>query len=189
MAEPWLIGIGGTNASGKDTLAKYLVEKHGYLFVSTSDMIREVAMKQEGNILRPTLVKVSNEMRAERGAGVLVELCIEHYKKSGNRIGVVASSIRTKGEVDEIKKQGGILIFTDADIKIRYERLKSRKRADDFISYEQFLAEQQAEWHQSDDPGVHSIKSVKEAADYTITNNSDEDSFIKQLETAVFNKN
>ena len=115
-------------------------------------------------------------------------LCIEHYKKSGNKVGLVASSIRTKGEVEEIKKQGGILVFTDADAKIRYERLKSRKRADDFISYKQFLAEQQAEWHQSDDPGVHSIKSVKEAADYIFTNNSDEASFTKQLETALFVK-
>jgi dephospho-CoA kinase len=186
MREPWLIGIGGTNASGKDTLAQYLADMQGYLFVSTSDMIREVAMRREGNILRPTLVKVSNEMRAERGAGVLVDLCIEKFKKSSNKVGLVASSVRTKGEVDEIKKQGGILIFTDADTKIRYERLKSRKRADDFIGYKQFLAEQQVEWHQSDDPGVHSIKSVKEAADYIFTNNSNEASFIKQLETALF---
>jgi len=186
MIKTWLIGIGGTNASGKDTLAQYLVEKHGYLFVSTSDMIREVAMVREGNILRPTLVKVSNQMRAERGPGVLVDLCIEHYKKSGNKVGLVASSIRTKGEVDEIKKQGGTLIFVDADPKIRYERLKSRQRADDFISYEQFLAEQQAEWHQSDNPGVHSIKSVKEAADINLTNDSDEASFIKTAESTIF---
>ena len=187
MIRPWLIGIGGTNASGKDTLAQFLVEKHGYLFVSTSDMIREEAMKREGNILRPTLVKVSNQMRAERGAGVLVNLCIENYKKSGNKVGLVASSIRTKGEVDELKKQGGIIIFTDADPKIRYERLKSRQRADDFITYEEFEAQQQAEWHQSDDPGVHSIKSVKEAADINLTNNSDEASFVEQIEKSVFN--
>ena len=186
MNKPWLIGIGGTNASGKDTLAQYLVEKHGYLFVSTSDMIREEAMKREGNILRPTLVKVSNQMRAERGAGVLVELCVEKFKKSGNKVGLVASSIRTKGEVDEIKKQSGIIIFTDADPKIRYERLKSRQRADDFITFEEFEAQQQAEWHQSDEPGVHSIKSVKEAADLSLTNNTDETSFLNQAEKAIF---
>ena len=95
MQKLWLIGIGGTNASGKDTLAQYLVLSHGYLFVSTSDMIREVAMEQEGNILRPTLVEVSNRMRANRGAGVLVDLCIEKFNKSGNETGLVASSIRT----------------------------------------------------------------------------------------------
>ena len=186
MQKPTLIGIGGTNASGKDTLAQYLVEKHGYLFVSTSDMIREEAMKREGNILRPTLVKVSNLMRAERGAGVLVELCVEKFKNSGNKVGLVASSIRTKGEVDELKKQDGIIIFTDADPKIRYERLKSRQRADDFITFEEFKAQQQAEWHQSDDPGVHSIKSVKEAADISLSNNSNETSFLEQAEKAIF---
>jgi hypothetical protein len=143
-------------------------------------------MKREGNILRPTLVKVSNQMRAERGAGVLVDLCVEHYKKSGNKVGLVASSIRTKGEVDEIKKQGGLLIFVDADPKIRYERLKSRGRADDFISYKQFLDQQQAEWHQSDDPGVHSIKSVKEAASINLPNNTDETSFLNSAESSIF---
>jgi dephospho-CoA kinase len=186
MQKVWLIGIGGTNASGKDTLAQHLVENHGYLFISTSDMIREVAMQREGNVLRPTLVKVSNEMRAERGAGVLVNLCIEKFKKSGNKVGLVASSIRTKGEVDEINKHGGIIIFTDAVPKIRYERLKSRQRADDFITFEEFEAQQLAEWHQSDNPGVHSIKSVKAAADYSFTNDKDEASFIKQLEDALF---
>jgi dephospho-CoA kinase len=186
MKNPWLIGIGGTNASGKDTLAQYLVEKHGFMFVSTSDMIREEAMKREGNILRSTLVKVSNQMRAEKGAGVLIDLCIKKFKKSDNKIGLVASSIRTKGEVDEIKKQGGILVFVDADSKTRYERLQSRQRADDFISYKQFLAEQDAEWHQSDDPGVQSIKSVKEAADYNLTNDSNEAAFLKKAEAAIF---
>lgn len=186
MKKIWLVGIGGTNASGKDTLAEYLVEKHGYLFVSTSDIIREVAMKREGNILRPTLVKVSNEMRAEHGAGVLVDLCIEKFMKSGNGVGLVASSIRTKGEVDVIKKQGGKIIFTDANPKIRFERLKSRQRADDFITFKEFEAQQLAEWHQSDDPGVHSIKSVKESADYCLSNDKDEADFTKQLEDILF---
>jgi dephospho-CoA kinase len=186
MIKPWLIGIGGTNASGKDTLANYLVEEHGYLFVSTSDMIREVALAQEGNVLRPTLVKVSNQMRSERGAGVLVDLCIEHFKKSGNKFGLVASSIRTKGEVDEIKKQGGLLVFVDAEPNIRYERLKSRGREDDFISYQQFLEEQTVEWHKSDDPAEQSIRSVKQSADIYLTNNKDEQSFFKSAQKAIF---
>jgi dephospho-CoA kinase len=185
MNKNWLIGIGGTNAGGKDTLADYLVKKHGYLFVSTGDMVREAAMQRYGNILRPTLTIVGNELRAEGGAGVLVDLCIEHYKKSGNKVGLVAASIRTKGEIDEIRKQGGILVFVDADPKIRYERLKSRGRGDDFITFEQFEAEQQAEW-QSDDPSKHSIKTVKELADFTLTNEADEDSFLETADQTLF---
>lgn len=186
MTQSWLIGIGGTNASGKDTLAEYLVNKHGYLFESTGDMVREVAMQRYGNILRPTQTRVGNELRAEGGAGVLVDLCIEHFKKSGNKIGLVAASIRTKGEINEIKSQGGILIFVDADSKIRYERLKGRGRGDDFITFKQFEAEQQAEWHQSDNPAEFSIKTVKETADYLFTNNSDEAQFFLNVEKTLF---
>jgi dephospho-CoA kinase len=186
MAKPWLIGIGGTNASGKDTLAQYLADKHGYLFISTGDMVREAAMKRYGNILRPTQTIVGNELRAEGGAGMLVNLCIKYFKKSGNKVGVVAASIRTKGEIDEIKKQGGVLIFVDADPKIRYERLKTRQRADDFITFEKFQAEQQSEWHQSDNPAEFSIKTVKQAADFTFTNNGDVKDFLKTAEDTLF---
>lgn len=186
MNKPWLIGIGGTNASGKDTLAEYLASKHGYLFVSTGDMVRQAAMQRYGNILRPTQTSVGNELRAEGGAGVLVNLCIEHFKKSGNKVGLLAASIRTRGEIDEIKNQGGILLFVDADPKVRYERLKTRQRADDFITFEKFQAEQQAEWHQSDNPAEFSIKTVKQAADFAFTNNGDIKDFLKTAENTLF---
>jgi len=182
----WLIGIGGTNASGKDTLASYLVEKHGYLFVSTGEMIREEAIKRYGNVLRPTLVKVGNELRAEGGAGILIDLCIEKHKSSGNKVGLVAASIRAKGEIDEIRKQGGKLIYVDADIITRYERIKSRQREDDFISFEQFETEQQAEW-KSDNPAEQGIETVKNMADYVFENNDDETEFFKQVENSIFN--
>jgi dephospho-CoA kinase len=182
MNKPWLIGIGGTNASGKDWLAQYLVEKHGYLFVSTSDILREEAMKRYGDIARPTLFKVGNELRSEEGAGVLVAHGINKFKAGNNQAGLVSSSIRTKGEVDLLKANGGVVLFIDADPKIRYERIKLRQRADDIISYEQFLAEQQAEWHESDDPAKFSIKTVKENADYFIENNSTFDDFASKIE-------
>jgi dephospho-CoA kinase len=183
---PKLIGIGGTNGSGKDTLAEYLRDRHHYLFVSTSDTLREYALAKYGDILRPTLIKSGNEMRKEFGPGVLVLKAIEEFSSAHNKYqGLVISSIRTKGEVDDLKKAGGVLIFIDADEKIRYERLKSRQRVDDFISYKVFQEHQKIEWHQSDDPGEFSISTVKNMADYSFVNNSDINSFIQYAEKTL----
>lgn len=181
MTQPKLIGIGGTNASGKDSLAQYLVDEYGYLFVSISDMIREVAMQQEGNILRPTLFAVANKLRAEKGAGIFVELAVEKFKKSGNATGLITSSIRTRGEIESLKSSGAILLFIDADQKLRYDRITSRQRADDAITFDEFAKQEQAEWHQSDNPAEFSIRSVKEAADYSFMNAGDIDAFYNDV--------
>ena len=44
-----LLGLTGTIASGKDTVASYLSENHGYYHVSTSEIVRAEALKRFGN--------------------------------------------------------------------------------------------------------------------------------------------
>lgn len=186
MAQPWLIGIGGTNASGKDTLAEYLAAKYQYLYVSSGNMVREIAIEREGNIFRPTLYSIANDLRAEEGGGVLVARALQKYEKvRQDFVGLVTSSIRTKGEVELLKNKGGVIIFIDADIKMRYERIKSRKRADDFITFEEFQVQERVEWHQSDNPAEFSVLSVKEVADYSFTNTGDETAFFADVEKVL----
>lgn len=181
---PKIIGIGGTNGSGKDTLAEFLAKKHNLLFISTGDLVRQVAKLRYGNILRPTLHKVGNEIRTERGPGALVLEAQDKFKIS-DKSGLIIGGLRTTGEIAELKKLGGILLFVDADIKLRYERLKARKRSDDFISFEDFKAQQDFEWHQSDNPGEYSQRTVKESADIKLLNNTTQTDFFKLAEEAL----
>lgn len=51
-----IIGLAGTFASGKDTVAHKLVEDFGYTHVSTGDMVRRVAQEKYGSIERPVLL-------------------------------------------------------------------------------------------------------------------------------------
>ena len=41
-----VIGVIGQNGSGKDEVLKYLREKHNVPFLSTGDMVREIAAKE-----------------------------------------------------------------------------------------------------------------------------------------------
>jgi len=179
-----IIGLSGTNASGKDSLAEYLRDKHGFLFFHGSNEIRVEAKKRYGNVLRPTLFKVGNELRQEGGAGVLAQSGIDAYIVSDHKH-VVISSIRTIGEVDVIHKAGGKILFIDASRKIRYKRIQKRGRDDDRISFETFVEHEEAELFESDDPAKFNILGVKERADVILFNESVPEKFYKEADKAL----
>ena len=66
-----IIGLSGTNGSGKDTVGHMLTERHGYLFVSLTDMLRKEAKKRGEEPSREVLRTISAEWRRESGLGVL----------------------------------------------------------------------------------------------------------------------
>ncbi len=183
-----IIGLGGSNGSGKDTVGEMLAERHGYLFVSVSDLLRDELKRRGLPIEREHLRNLSAEWRRESGLGVLVKKAIELYEQQKGRYrGIVMASLRNPGEADEIHAHGGTLIWVDADPKVRYDRVFSRQRtAEDSKTFEQFLAEEQAEMQYSGDEATLNMSAVKERADITIFNNgTDIEAFKDQAETTL----
>ena len=64
-----IIGIAGTLATGKDTVAEYLAEQFGYTHVSTGDIVRELAMQEHGSIERPVLYETAKAHRESEELG------------------------------------------------------------------------------------------------------------------------
>lgn len=179
-----LIGLSGTNGSGKDTVGHMLAERHGYLFVSVSDLIREEARKRGLPVTREVLRTISAEWRREFGLGVLVDRAIAKWKESGDQYtGVVACPMRNSGEAQHLKDLGGLLIWVDADPKVRYDRITSGNRGragEDDKTYEQFVKEEQEEMFRpaDGDDATLNMAGVKALADVTIENNgADIDAF------------
>lgn len=183
-----IVGIGGTNGSGKDTVGHMLAERHGYLFVSVSDLLRDEARKRGLPVEREVLRMVSAEWRREHGLGVLVDRAMQLYESQRDKYkGVVACPMRNVGEAARIHELGGSLIWVDADPKIRYERITSRFRtAEDDKTYEQFLAEEQAEMYQSGDEATLNLAGVKAISDIFLENNGhDIETFKDDAEKAL----
>lgn len=164
-----IIGLSGTFAAGKDTLAQYLVEEHGFVHVSTGDILREDTMKIFGNTDRPTLRAHGNKLRNEQGAGVLIGMSLEHAAGAKK---IVISGIRSIGEVEELHKSGGVMIFIDADPKIRYERAFARKRdVEAGMSFEEFMASEQKELDKPrDNKTEQNLFGVRDISDYVLEN-------------------
>lgn len=179
-----IIGIAGTNGSGKDSLGQILAKRHGWLFVSVTEILRDEARKRGLPIERKTLWTISAEWRREKGLGVLMDKAVEIFEKSrGEYKGLAIASLRNPGEADRIHELGGKVVWVDADPKVRYERTESRSRSpEDHKTFEEFLVIQQAEMHQGGDDATLSLVGVKAKADIFLQNNGSLEDFKKTIQ-------
>ena len=150
-----------------------LVERHGFYFASASEMLGDELTRRGLPHERENKRNLSAEWRREHGLGVIVDKGVEAAKAAGKDKLVVAS-LRNSGEADRVHEFGGTMVWVDSDPKVRYERIQSanRGRVEDHKTFEQFLAEEQAEMQNSGDSAALNMAAVKEACDRFISNDS-----------------
>ncbi len=183
-----IVGISGSFSSGKDTLAKHLEEKYGFMTVSTADIVREVAQEQKGSIERPVLHVVADELRHKYGGGILVERALDRYHNSiRTYAGASITGIRSLGEAKAIKEQGGTVIFVDAPIEIRYARMQARQRDDEVkISLEEFRQREAEELSTGASDADFNLAEIEKIADLVIHNMTTPEEFFKQADNSLF---
>lgn len=158
-----IIGVVGTFAAGKDTVARYL-EELGFNHISSGDVVRQYILDNDlGGLERDNLRIVANRVRAERGS----EFFVREALKSSERP-LAISGLRTSGEIEAVKDQGGIIIAVDAPINRRYEWAKARGRVDDSITPEKFKELEMAE--ESDKTTDCQISTVMSMRDFDVAN-------------------
>lgn len=181
-----IIGVAGTNGSGKDTIAKVLSEKYGFYVASATDMLGAELTKRGLPHERENKRTVSAEWRREHGLGVIVDKAVEEAKAAGFDK-LVVGSLRNPGEADRVHELDGEVIWVDSDSKVRYDRIQknNRGRIEDSKTYEQFLAEEEAEMSHSGDSATLNLSGVKAKSDRFIDNDSDSiEGFAEQIEKA-----
>lgn len=168
-----IIGISGTNGSGKDTVAHMLAKKHSFYAASATDMLAEELIKRGLPTERENKRTLSAEWRREQGLGVIVDKAVAQAKAAGFDK-LVVGSLRNTGEADQVHKLGGRVIWIDSDPKTRYDRVSkaNRGRIEDMKTFEQFLAEERAEMEHSGDKATLNLSGVKDKSDMIMDNNS-----------------
>lgn len=178
--KPQLIGIAGSFASGKDTIAHRLVADFDFTHVSTSDMVREVALRERDSIERPVLFEVADQHRKRDGAGVFVRHALQKPRP------LVITGLRSLGEAKELKQHGGTLLFIDAPIEVRYERMRSRSRDGEVsLALDEFRANEEKEWHAGETDADFNLGGIKAMADVTIDNTLPVDNFVAIVYAAL----
>lgn len=183
-----IIGVSGTNGSGKDTVMKLLNGKYGYVFVSATDLLAAELERRGEPTDREHKAALSAEWRREHGMGVIVKKAYEFWQAQKDQYnGVVVGSLRHPGEADAVHEYGGQVVWVDADPRIRYDRIQANaaargRAAEDAISFERFQAEEAREMHPTGDAATLDMSSVKAKADIFLDNNGDS---IPAFETVV----
>ena len=182
-----IIGISGTFSSGKDTLAHHLQEKYGLMHISTGDIVREIALAQHGSIERPVLFDTANQLRHTYGGGVLVDRAVDRYKNSiRTYAGVVITGIRSLAEAKAIKDQGGTIVFVDAPLQQRYDRMQQRQRDGEArISIEAFTERERKELSSGVSDADFNITQIGTMADIHLENTGNVDDFFAAAEKAL----
>ena len=173
-----IVGITGTIGAGKGTVVDYLIKEKGFEHISARDIWTKELKKRGLPVDRDHMTKLANELRAEHGPAYFVEQALLSVKKD---IPTVVESIRTVGETELLKENGGILLAIDSDQKVRFERISGRGSALDDVSFEDFMRQEENEM-QNEDPSKQNIMKVMGLADFKISNAGSVEELENQVE-------
>ncbi len=162
-----VIGVTGTNGSGKGAVVEYLVGNKGFSRYSARTIILEEIRKRHLPETKSNMREVANDLRREHGAAYVIERLYEMAKDDAK---AVVESIRTIGEAEFLKEQKAIILAVDADRRLRYERVANKKGFElAHISFEDFCEIEDREMASSE-PWDMNVFGVMQLADSRIQN-------------------
>ena len=174
-----IIGITGTFAAGKDTVADYLKEK-GFEHFSLGEELTDIANERGLAVSRDNLRELGNEMRDQNGPEYLAKRVMGKVSKEN----VAIAGIRQPAEIDFLKQQKSFyLVSVDAPIEIRFERMSSRSREGDPKTLEELKEKEQKEM--SGSKNAQQILACMERADFTIINDGDFQKLHKEVDNVI----
>lgn len=175
-----IIGLSGTNGSGKDTIAHLLGRKYHFYVASATDMLRDELEKRDLPTDRLHKSELSAEWRRQFGMGAIVNKAYEYYKAHESEYeGMIVGSLRHPGEGDRIHELGGTMLWVDADPKVRYTRIQNNahlrgRHSEDKVSFEEFLADEEREMKPSGDEATLHGAAVRDQADVVLVNSGND---------------
>ena len=171
-----IIGLTGTNASGKTSILKYLISKNFDHF-SLSDVIRDELSQRNLEHSRDNMRQVGNELRERYGPSVLAIRTKKKIKSSR----VVIDSIRNKYEVQELRNLPDFyLIALDAPLEVRFKRAMARGRQENAMNIETFRRLEEKE--KSKDSTAQNIDQCMNLADIHIYNDGSHEDLHRKID-------
>ncbi len=171
-----IIGLAGRIASGKGTVAQYLIKKYNAKQFVYSDILRDILKRLYIPITRENLQDLGKSLRAGLGPDVLVNAMKGDLMTGKGELRLV-DGVRYVNEVEMLRTfPHNILIFVDAPLKLRYERAKERGvRGEESLTLAEFKKLDRAETERE-------LDRVRSMADYIIDNSGTLEELYKQVD-------
>ena len=180
-----VIGVVGKIGSGKDEVLKYLKSKYGIPYLSTGDLVRDIAAKDGVAPTRENLEIISERCFIQMGKGCFVKMVADEILKKGWKIAGI-SGIRAPADVHILKELFGdafVLLRVDvADPKLRFQRILRRHETRDPEKYEEFLVQDLGEEE------VFHVSKTAAMSNYSMKNDGTVDDLHRQIDMLVKSK-
>jgi len=136
-----IIGVVGQNGSGKDEVVKFLKKKYNVPFLSSGDIVREIAAREKINATRENLSTISENLFRQFGKGYFMkQIAVKILQHRWDNAGI--SGIRSPEDVKALKDAFGKRFFLInvhvTNPQQRYERMSQRGEARDALSNNEF---------------------------------------------------
>jgi len=177
-----IIGVAGRNGAGKGEFVKFL-EARSFTALSLSDAIRAELAARGLEETRERMIEVGQEMRRRAGPGALAQSLARQLLPDRN---YAIDSIRHPMEVEILRHCGQDfhLVWVDAKLETRFERMRERGRPGDPETLEELEALEARE-RGSDDPNAQQLDAVRDEADFVLTNDSTLEDLHAQIQSWV----
>lgn len=136
-----IFGLVGERLSGKDTIANYLVQKHGAFHVRHSHILDEILDILDIPKTRRNEIDLGMNLRTSFGDEVIAKAVQKRVRDSNAQI-IVMNGIRFQHELDNARQLGARIIYVTAPEDLRYKRFteRSEKVDDAKLTQEEFQA-------------------------------------------------
>jgi len=173
-----IIGITGPIASGKDKVGTYLSSKTKTGVYHISQILRDIALKQTGDISRKYLVALGKKIAEDEGRDFLAKQVYKKIESTG-----IVTGIRQVEQIRYFEENSDfILISVDAKPEIRFKRAKERGKISEAKSLKDFVANEIAE-NSGDQP--QRLFDCMKLAQYHILNNGTIDDLKKKVNRII----
>lgn len=142
-----ILGIAGEMASGKDTVAHYVVNRYGAKMYMFSDPLRDILNRIHISQTRENLTRVSGALRTTFGDDILSHIVANDAVKDPGRL-VIIDGVRRKSDIEAVSAFPEFsLLYVEAPMRTRYERLHNRHQNadDDTKTFEEFRKDHELE--------------------------------------------
>lgn len=176
MEDKIVVGVTGRIRAGKETVARYLAERHGATEVSSSDALYDTFRLFGIPLVRKSPQELSQFLRTAFRDSALEYPVINAIERSKDRLFVV-TSLRRESDYAEIQQRFRFyLLFVDARLERRYQWFMGELKdpRDCGVTLEEFQSLDDAE-------SETLIEGLRTHADCIIHNNGT----IAELETSV----
>lgn len=175
-----ILGIAGEMASGKGTVAKHLAAEHGANTRRFSTILRDLLDRIYIEQTRENIANISTVLRKTFGEDLLAKAMYHDTQNDENEI-VVVDGVRRLADIAYLRELPHFkLIYVEADMEVRYERIIKRgENTDDLTkTFDEFKKDHELETELQ-------IRDLKNYANYIVNNDGVYIDLYKQLDEII----